>query len=873
MDKYQEYLEIMNLNQNYSIDELKNNYKTLIKKYHPDKYEGNELRELAEEKLKKVNEAYSFLKERLENSYSNQSMQEEEFMYKTFEIISFNLKNEIQPLLEQIYEHIDSTLKEKNDFTELDFEYLAEIYSIISRKIINLFLNSLPMVSMIREEDLEFYRENMVEIERGAKELYETEKGDSFFGLLRDKGIEINREDYLLIAFYKYNLFTEYMVDLTTEMKDKFLNFENAIRLTSMDSDKLSDEIRKIYIAKTLLWDIKIFLDNFNNRVLCYFGEIFYILEDSYGVEKILRGMNFINKVEVEDYSEISKKVLNFEEETEYFSKYIKKLDNFIKNDYKIQEVKNFLKTNVFSENGIYSNDVLINRIDEITLRVIEIFLKNIVEISVKKEFESYNKEIRYEFERDRAKRDFINIYLKGTNVNDELINMICYRLSKLERIRKIFNDKIKINMGLYFTTSGSDKIDYKIKLEREINNIEEIIIKCVGKTLFFTSNIYCFNEYPEIKIEYLKNLDKINTDPYINFGLLGANVYRIPNFPKKELENLVELFPNEREANLFIKLYIEMNYLKNSENIKSILKEISEISEDKILNSRYLKLLFERLDLYFLVETSRITSKFLKCIKLLMNPEIRKEMLFELKKGQDLYLQAREPEELFNYRSIIQKKIWGEEGGYKIKYFLERIFIENNKEGTSYQNQIGLKRIFSTSEIEEITKFIDECENEEKKLEEYYEQIGKKVYENKEMKKVVNAANFILLNLYDKPFLFEKEYQNIKNEDNKEILEEKLKKIEDYESKVRDFKEIIKYGKYENEDLNTVLNQLKQRVKKSEISKMKQGILISHEQENIFRLIRDLNEKRKNDKDEKIEMKIEILNKVVDYYSILKSI
>ena len=140
-------------------------------------------------------------------------------------------------------------------------------------------------------------------------------------------------------------------------------------------------------------------------------------------------------------------------------------------------------------------------------------------------------------------------------------------------------------------------------------------------------------------------------------------------------------------------------------------------------------------------------------------------------------------------------------------------------------------------------------------------------------MKKLINAANFILLNLYDKPFLFEKEYQNIKNEDNKEILEEKLKKIEDYQSKVRDFKEIIKYGKYENEDLNIILNQLKQRVKKSEISKMKQGILISHEQENIFRLIRDLNEKRKKDKDEKIEMKIKILNKVVDYYSILKSI
>lgn len=872
MDKYQEYLEIMNLNQNYSIDELKNSYKTLIKKYHPDKYEGNELRELAEEKLKKVNEAYSFLKERLENSYSNQSMQEDELMYKTFEVISIRLKEDIEPLLEKIYDYIDNTLVEKRDFRELDFEYLTEIYSIISKKIINLFLNSLPIISIIREEDLEFYRQNILEVERGSKELYETEKGDSFFRLLRDKNIEIKREDYLLIVFYKYNLFTESMVILTTEMRNKFLNFENAINLTSMDSDRLSDEIRKIYVAKTLLWDIKRFLDEFNNIVLCSFGRVFYILDDIFDIKERLEEMNFINKVEIEDYSEISKRVLSFEEETEYFSKYIKQLDNFIKNDYKIQEVKNFLKTNVFSENGTYSNDVLINRIDEITLRVIEIFLKNIVEISVKKEFESYNKEIRYEFERDQAKRDFINIYLKGTNVNDELINMICYRLSILERIRKIFNDKIKINMMLYFTTSGSDKIDYKIKLEREINNIEEIIIKCIGKTLFFTSNIYCFNEYPEIKIEYLKNLDKINTDPYINFGLLGANVYRVPNFPKKELENLVELFPNEREANLFIKLYIEMNYLKNSENIKSILKEISEISEDKILNSRYLKLLFERLDLYLIVESSRSIPRFLKYVKLLVSSESRNEMLHELKKGRELYSQAREYEELFNYRSIIQKKIWGE-GGYKIKYFFERIFIENNKERTSYENQIGLKRIFSTSEIEEITKFIDECENEEKKLEKYYQEIDEKIYENKEMKKVINAANFILLNLYDKPFSFEKEYQNIKNEDNKEILVEKLKKFKDYHEKVRDFKEIIKYEKYENEDLNIILNQLKQRVKKSEISKTKQSILISHEQENIFRVIRDLKEKRKNNKDEKIEMKIEILNKVVDYYSILKSI
>jgi len=861
MDKYQEYLEIMSLNQNYSIDELKNSYKTLIKKYHPDKYEGNELRELAEEKLKKVNEAYSFLKERLENSYSNQSMQEDELMYKTFEIISIRLKEEIEPLLEKIYDYINNTLVEKRDFRELDFEYLTEIYSIISKKIINLFLNSLPIISIIREEDLEFYRQNILEVERGSKELYETEKGDSFFRLLRDKNIEIKREDYLLIVFYKYNLFTESMVSLTTEMRNKFLNFENAINLTSMDSDRLSDEIRKIYLAKTLLWDIKRFLDNFNNRVLCYFGEIFYILEDSYGVEEILRSMNFINKVEVEDYSEISKRILSFEEEREYFAKIIEKFDNFVENDYTIQTVKNFLKNNIFSENRIYSNDILINRIDEIFLRTLKVFIDNIMEISVKKESEKkvYDKEARYEFEKDKVKRDFIDIYLKGTNVDEELIDIICFELKCIENI-KIKFDRIKYMIKDFLSTKSKNQIENENYLKKEIDNIENIVRDHMEGSLFSKNS--------SIKIECIRNPEKINTDPYIYFYLSNyGNSEDFSTYSKEKLEELIELFPNEKEANLFIKLYIEMNYSKNSENLRNILKEIVEIPKDKIFDNRYSYLLLNKVIDLSSYEYFRLSySDFLTYMKFIIDPDTRKKIMIKFKEIKELYSYATDYNDLIKKGSEYKREIWGGD-----KYHIND--VENFSKKFYMYFERNLKNYFSIEENQEIQKFIKDCEEEEETLNEYSSFINKKIYENKEMKKLINAANFILLNLYDKPFLFEKEYQNIKNEDNKEILEEKLKKIEDYQSKVRDFKEIIKYGKYENEDLNIILNQLKQRVKKSEISKMKQGILISHEQENIFRLIRDLNEKRKKDKDEKIEMKIKILNKVVDYYSILKSI
>ena len=859
MDKYQEYLEIMNLNQNYSINELKNNYKTLIKKYHPDKYEGNELRELAEEKLKKVNEAYSFLKERLENSYSNQSMQEEEFMYKTFEIISFNLRNEIQPLLDQIYDYIDTTFNKELDFKELDFEYLTEIYSIISRKLINLFEDSLSMISVIREVDLIFYHQNIIEIERGIKELYGSERGDAFFSLLRNNGIEINREDYLLIVFFKYNLFVENVIDLTTEMRNKFLNFEEAIGLGSID---------RIYTAKTLLWNIKIFLADFNNRVLYSFGKIFYILNSFNYIKETLQNMNFINEVKNENYFEISNRVLSLEEETINFNKVIKKFDNFVKNDYSIQAIKG-LRYELFSNNARYLPEVLGKKIDEMALRILKEFLKNVVENSLKKEFEHCSKEIRYEFERNQSKRDFINMYLKTTKVSDELIDLICFRLSKIEKIGLYFLNRIRGNIHNYFyrnDLNDEEKIGDKIHIENEISNVDKTIIQYIEEVLFLTPD----TKYSKIKIEYFRNPNKIKTDPYINFGLLNANLNRIPLFPKKDLENLTELFPNEIEANFFIKLYIEINYLKNSESIKMILKEISEIREERLLYSRYIKLLFERLDLYLIIESGKSIPRFLKYIKLLVNSEIRNETLYELKKGQELYLQAKENQELFECRLAIQKKIWGEEGGYKIKAFSEKIYIEKSDR---FNTQMGLKKIFSMSEDKEIRKFIDDYENEEKKLEKYYQEIDEKIHENKEMKKVINAANFILLNLYNKPFLFEKEYQNIKNEDSIEILEEKLKKIEDYQLKVRDFKEVINYRKNENEDFNTIVEQLKQRIKKSKISKIKQRMLISHEQENICRVIRDLKEKRKNSKDWKIEIKINLLNKVVDYYSILKNI
>ena len=65
--------EVLGIKPSASQDEIKSAYRKLIKQYHPDKFNDNPLKNLAEEKMMEINEAYESLTKNSGNSNYNSS--------------------------------------------------------------------------------------------------------------------------------------------------------------------------------------------------------------------------------------------------------------------------------------------------------------------------------------------------------------------------------------------------------------------------------------------------------------------------------------------------------------------------------------------------------------------------------------------------------------------------------------------------------------------------------------------------------------------------------------------------------------------------------------------------------------------------------
>ena len=96
--------EILGLNPGASQDEIKRAYRKLIKKYHPDQYGDNPLKEVAQEKLIEINKAYEMLtKNGGSGSYSNNTSSSSNSNYNTnnnYSNSNFNDFQEVRRLIQ-----------------------------------------------------------------------------------------------------------------------------------------------------------------------------------------------------------------------------------------------------------------------------------------------------------------------------------------------------------------------------------------------------------------------------------------------------------------------------------------------------------------------------------------------------------------------------------------------------------------------------------------------------------------------------------------------------------------------------------------------------------------------------------------------------
>lgn len=67
--------EVLGVREGASREEIKKAYRELAKKYHPDQFGSNPLKDLAEEKMIEINEAYEYLMKHTTDSSSNGSYQ------------------------------------------------------------------------------------------------------------------------------------------------------------------------------------------------------------------------------------------------------------------------------------------------------------------------------------------------------------------------------------------------------------------------------------------------------------------------------------------------------------------------------------------------------------------------------------------------------------------------------------------------------------------------------------------------------------------------------------------------------------------------------------------------------------------------------
>ena len=256
--KYLECLEILELKVGFTLDELKKKWLELSKKYHPDKHATADeiLKKLAEEQYKRINEAYTYLKE-------NYGRNQNQYQYQ--------------------YSSENKPKEERKSRMETDPIFYLENCNELNEENIKIFLNRFPNEknNILLKIFLLLKNKNISEIKNLSSKIEDIVNNRSF-------EIIVNR---LFPDFKnkKQSFFTNIKLLLNENSRSNMLLFlrgvkENLVKNNNYQFWGLNHENQDLKILSNeyyFLLDNK--LDNFIRESDTYLGEIFQYKEELKG--------------------------------------------------------------------------------------------------------------------------------------------------------------------------------------------------------------------------------------------------------------------------------------------------------------------------------------------------------------------------------------------------------------------------------------------------------------------------------------------------------------------------------------------------------------------------------------------------------------
>ena len=249
--KYLECLEILELKVGFTLDELKKKWLELSKKYHPDKHATADeiLKKLAEDQYKRINEAYTYLKE---NYGQNQSQNSSEKKYNY----------------------------QKKSRMETDPDFYLENCDILNEENIKIFLNRFPYEknNILLEAFLALKNKNLNQLRNLSPRIENIVYNQSF-------EIIVNR---LFPNFKnkKQSFFTNIKLLLNENSRNNMLIFLQKVKENLLKNDNYSfwglnsenQDFKLLSNEYYFLLDNK--LDSFIRESDSYLGEIFRFKEE-----------------------------------------------------------------------------------------------------------------------------------------------------------------------------------------------------------------------------------------------------------------------------------------------------------------------------------------------------------------------------------------------------------------------------------------------------------------------------------------------------------------------------------------------------------------------------------------------------------------